>query len=72
MLLYSGMDKEGIEEIFKVKTTEAAMPIIEKYNLKQKGYYDLLAQRASLRSQQHVFNALNCWHCHCNFKEVKS
>ena len=34
------------------------MPIIEKYNLKQKGYYDLLAQRASLRSQQHVFNAL--------------
>lgn len=53
-----GMDKEGIEEIFKVKTTEAAMPIIEKYNLKQKGYYDLLAQRASLRSQQHVFNAL--------------
>ena len=34
------------------------MPIIAKYTLKQKGYYDLLAQRASLRSQQHVFNAL--------------
>lgn len=53
-----GMDKAGVKEIFKVKTTEAAMPIIEKYGLKQKGYYDLLAQRASLRSRQHVFNAL--------------
>lgn len=53
-----GMDRAGIEEIFKVKTTEAAMPIIAKYDLDKKGYYDLLAQRASKRSQQHVFNAL--------------
>lgn len=53
-----GMDKEGVAEIFKVKTTEAAMPIIARYHLPEKGYYDLLAKRASLRSQQHVFNAL--------------
>lgn len=53
-----GMDQQGVDEIFKVKTTEAAMPIIERYGLKEKGYYDLLAKRASLRSQQHVFNAL--------------
>ncbi len=52
-----GMDQKGVEEIFKVKTTEAALPIIAKYNLPEKGYYDLLAKRASLRSQQHVFNA---------------
>lgn len=52
-----GMDSTGVKEIFSVKTTEAAMPIIEKYGLVKKGYYDLLAQRASLRSQQHVFNA---------------
>lgn len=52
-----GMDSIGVKEIFSVKTTEAAMPIIEKYGLVEKGYYDLLAQRASLRSQQHVFNA---------------
>ena len=52
-----GMDSTGVKEIFSVKTTEAAMPIIEKYGLVEKGYYDLLAQRASLRSQQHVFNA---------------
>lgn len=50
-----GMDKKGVEEIFKVKTTEAAMPIIEKYGLVEKGFYDLLAKRASLRSEQHVF-----------------
>ncbi len=53
-----GMDSKGVEEILNVKTTEAAMPIIERYNLPEKGYYDLLAKRASLRSQQHVFNAL--------------
>lgn len=52
-----GMDSTGVKEIFSVKTTEAAMPIIEKYGLVEKGYYDLLAQRASLHSQQHVFNA---------------
>lgn len=52
-----GMGKKGIEEIFKVKTTEAAMPIIERYGLVEKGFYDLLAKRASLRSEQHVFNA---------------
>ena len=52
-----GMDKKGVEEIFKVKTTEAAMPIIERYGLVEKGFYDLLAKRASLRSEQHVFNA---------------
>ena len=34
------------------------MPIIEEYGLPQKGYYDLLAKRASLRSEQHVFGAL--------------
>ena len=53
-----GMDSKGVEEIFNVKTTEAAMPIIDRYDLAKKGYYDLLAKRASLRSQQHVFNAL--------------
>lgn len=52
-----GMDKKGVEEIFKVKTTEAAMPTIERYGLVEKGFYDLLAKRASLRSEQHVFNA---------------
>lgn len=49
------MDKKGVEEIFKVKTTEAAMPIIERYGLVEKGFYDLLAKRASFRSEQHVF-----------------
>lgn len=53
-----GMDSKGIERILNVKTTEAAMPIIEEYGLPQKGYYDLLAKRASLRSEQHVFGAL--------------
>lgn len=51
-----GMDQAGVEAIFKVKTTEAAMPILERYGLPEKGYYDLLAERASLRSMQHVFN----------------
>ena len=53
-----GMDRQGVEEIFGTITTEAAMPIIERYGLAEKGYYNLLAKRASLRAQQHVFNAL--------------
>ena len=53
-----GMDQQGVKEIFGVRTTEAAMPIIERYGLPQKGYYDMLAQRASLRAQQHVYGAL--------------
>lgn len=51
-----GMDSKGVDELLHVKTTEAAMPIIEAYNLPEKGYYDLLAKRASLRCMQHVFN----------------
>lgn len=51
-----GMDSKGIDELMHVKTTEAAIPIIASYKLPEKGYYDLLAKRASLRCMQHVFN----------------
>lgn len=53
-----GMDQQGVAEIMHSITTEAAMPVIERYGLVQKGYYDLLAKRAGLRAEQHVFKAL--------------
>lgn len=53
-----GMDADGVNRILHVKTTEAAMPIIAEYHLPEKGFYDLLAERASIRSMQHVFNTL--------------
>lgn len=53
-----GMDKDGVEEIFKARTTEAIIPIIEKYQLDKKGFYDYLAKRASIRAMQHVFGEI--------------
>ncbi|WP_091829575.1 cobalt-precorrin-5B (C(1))-methyltransferase CbiD [Propionispira arboris] len=49
-----GLPAVGIAEVLASTTTEAAISIIENYNVK--GLYDILAQRASLRAQRYLFN----------------
>ena len=51
-----GLPAEGVRRILAATTTEDAMPVIEEYGLTK--VYDILAERASLRSERHVFNEL--------------
>ena len=51
-----GLSPEGVRRILASTTTEDAMPVIEEYGLKK--VYDILAERASLRSERHVFDEL--------------
>jgi cobalt-precorrin-5B (C1)-methyltransferase len=51
-----GLPAEGVRRILAATTTEDAMPVIEEYGLKK--VYDILAERASLRSERHVFGEL--------------
>ncbi|MBP2635105.1 MAG: cbiD [Firmicutes bacterium] len=51
-----GAPQAAIEEILSATTTEAAMPIIEHYQLH--GVYQLLAERASARAARYVFGDL--------------
>ncbi len=48
-----GMPQRGVERILSATTTEDAMPIVNEYGIK--GLYDVLAARASLRSERYVF-----------------
>ncbi len=52
----SGAPQAAIEEILASTTTEAAMPIIERYHLTQ--VYNVLAERASTRAMRYVFGDL--------------
>jgi cobalt-precorrin-5B (C1)-methyltransferase len=52
----SGAPQTAIEEVLGATTTEAAMPIIARYNLT--GVYNLLAERASVRAGRYVFGDL--------------
>ncbi len=55
-LAVSGAPQAAIEEVLSATTTEAAMPIIARYNLS--GVYRLLAERASARAMRYVFGDL--------------
>ena len=50
------MPVDGIKAILASATTEAACKIIEKYHLEK--VYELIAERASIRSERYVFNKL--------------
>lgn len=52
----SGAPTPAVREILKCTTTEAAMPIIEKYSMT--AVYSLIASRASLRAERYVFGDL--------------
>ena len=52
----SGAPQAAVEEILSSTTTEAAMPIIEHYQIN--GVYQLLAERASARAMRYVFGDL--------------
>lgn len=52
----SGAPQAAIEEILSATTTEAAMPIIEHYQLQ--AVYSRLAERASVRAARYVFGDL--------------
>ncbi|SCM80580.1 putative cobalt-precorrin-6A synthase (deacetylating) [uncultured Sporomusa sp.] len=51
-----GAPQTAIEEIMASTTTEAAMPIIARYNMTQ--VYSVLAERASARAKRYVFGDL--------------
>ncbi len=51
-----GLPSEGVRRVLSSTTTEDAMPIISEYGLTR--VYDVLAERASLRSERHVFGEL--------------
>lgn len=53
-LAYLGAPQAAIKEIFSCVTTEAALPVIEKYRLR--AAYPLLAARASARARRYVFD----------------
>ncbi len=53
-----GLSREGAKAILSCKTTEEAMPFIEKEGI-AKDLYRLLCERATARSQRHVFDGLN-------------
>ncbi|HML86874.1 MAG TPA: cobalt-precorrin-5B (C(1))-methyltransferase CbiD [Methylomusa anaerophila] len=55
-LAVEGAPQAVIKEIMECTTTEAAMPIIERYNFN--AVYNLLATRASLRAERYVFSDL--------------
>lgn len=55
-LAVSGAPQAAIEEILSSTTTEAAMPIIARYNMNK--VYNLLAERASARAVRYVFGDL--------------
>ncbi|WP_093795247.1 cobalt-precorrin-5B (C(1))-methyltransferase CbiD [Sporomusa acidovorans] len=52
----SGAPQAAIKEILSSTTTEAAMPIITRYNMNE--VYNLLAERASARAIRYVFGEL--------------
>ncbi|CQR71266.1 cobalt-precorrin-6A synthase [Sporomusa ovata DSM 2662] len=52
----SGAPQAAIEEVLSATTTEAAMPIIARYNMNK--VYNLLAERASSRAMRYVFGDL--------------
>lgn len=52
----SGAPTRAIQEILQCTTTEAAMPVVEKYSMT--AVYSLIASRASLRSERYVFGDL--------------
>lgn len=52
----AGAPPEALREILACTTTEAAMPVIERYELT--GIYCTLAERASIRARRYVFEDL--------------
>ncbi|MDF2570899.1 MAG: cbiD [Sporomusa sp.] len=52
----NGAPQVAIEEVLASTTTEAAMPIIDRYNMT--GVYRILAERASIRAMRYVFGDL--------------
>ncbi|MPM66756.1 hypothetical protein SDC9_113667 [bioreactor metagenome] len=52
----NGATREAVQEILDCITTEAAMPIIDKYSMKM--IYNILAARASARAERYVFGDL--------------
>ena len=52
-----GLSAEGVRRVLAATTTEDAMPIIEEYGMTK--VFDILAARASLRSERHVFGELS-------------
>lgn len=52
-----GLPADGVRRVLAATTTEDAMPIIEEYGMTK--VYDILAARASLRSERHVFGELS-------------
>lgn len=52
----AGAPPEALREILSCTTTEAAMPVIERYQLT--GVYATLAERASIRAARYVFGDL--------------
>lgn len=55
-LAVSGAPQTAIAEILAATTTEAAMPIIARYQME--GVYNLLAERSSARAMRYVFGDL--------------
>ena len=51
-----GLPPDGVRRVLDSTTTEDARPVIEEYGLTK--VYDRLAERASLRSERHVFGEL--------------
>ncbi len=51
-----GLPPEGVKRILSSVTTEDAMPVIEEYGLRR--VYNIIAERASVRSERHVFQEL--------------
>ena len=52
-----GLPADGVRRVLAATTTEDAMPVIEEYGLTK--VYDILAERASIRSERHVFGELS-------------
>ncbi|HWR40035.1 MAG TPA: cobalt-precorrin-5B (C(1))-methyltransferase CbiD [Patescibacteria group bacterium] len=51
-----GASREAVNEILVCSTTEAAMPLISRYQLE--AVYSVLAERASLRAERYLFGDL--------------
>lgn len=51
-----GLPAEGVRRILDATTTEDAMPVIEQAGLER--VYDIIAARASMRSERYVFGAM--------------
>lgn len=52
----NGAPRKAVQEILSCITTEAAMPIIDKYSMNS--IYNVLATRASVRAERYVFGDL--------------